>query len=102
VGSTVYLKVSDGPEIEPVTVPNVIGLDRYSAEARLNERGLVLGTVSEVESDYRKGAVIWQSQPQGTPVEPGTRIYLQVSLGPAEKPSPSPSPSPSPTETPEA
>lgn len=93
VGSTVYLKVSDGPEIQPVAVPNVKGLDLASAKARLNERGLEVGTVTEVESDYPKGTVIWQSQDQGTPVEPGSKIYLQVSTGPAEE-TPEPSESP--------
>jgi len=94
VGSTVYLKVSNGPEVQPVAVPNVKGLTLASAEARLRDRGLELGTVTEVESDYPEGTIIWQSQPQGTPVEPGTKIYLQVSTGPVEE-------SPEPTESPE-
>lgn len=85
VGSTVYLKVSDGPEVEPIAVPNVIGLGRSSAESRLTERGLVVGTITEVESDYPKYTIIWQSTPQGTMVDPGTKIYLQVSTGPAEE-----------------
>ncbi|MGE4352637.1 MAG: Stk1 family PASTA domain-containing Ser/Thr kinase [Oscillospiraceae bacterium] len=99
VGSTVYLTVSDGPEVEPVSVPNVIGLSRSAAIARLTDRGLDVGTITEVESDYPKNTIIWQSTPQGTSVDPGTKIYLQVSTGPAEvTPSPSESPA-SPTES---
>ena len=85
VGSTVYLKVSDGPEVEPVAVPNVIGLTVNGARSRLTERGLELGTVTQVESDYPANTVIWQSTAQGTMVDPGTKIYLQVSTGPAEE-----------------
>ncbi|MGI6029431.1 MAG: Stk1 family PASTA domain-containing Ser/Thr kinase [Candidatus Heteroscillospira sp.] len=96
VGSTVYLKVSDGPEIEPVAVPNVIGLTERAAKSRLNERGLELGTVTPVESDYPENTIIWQSTPQGTMVDPGTKIYLQVSTGPAEE-SPEPDSSPNTT-----
>ena len=96
IGSTVYLKVSDGPEIEPVAVPNVMGITESAARARLEERGLRVGSVSPVESDYPEGIIVWQSTPQGTMVDPGSSIYLQVSTGPEEEESPSPSPSTSP------
>ena len=90
VGSTVYLKVSNGPEVQMVSVPNVKGLDLDSATKRLTDRGLELGPITEVESDYPEGTVIWQSQDQGTSVEPGTKIYLQVSTGPVEEETPEP------------
>ena len=93
VGSTVYLTVSDGPEVQPVAVPNVIGLSRSAAISRLKDRGLEVGTITEVESDYPKNTIIWQSTTQGTSADPGTKIYLQVSTGPAEE-SPDPSDSP--------
>ncbi|HIW16789.1 MAG TPA: Stk1 family PASTA domain-containing Ser/Thr kinase [Firmicutes bacterium] len=96
IGSTVYLIVSDGPEVEPVAVPNVMGLSESEARARLTERGLTVGSVSPVESDYPAGIVVWQSTTQGTMVDPGSSIYLQVSTGPAEE-----SPEPDATPTPE-
>lgn len=82
MGSTVYLTVSDGPVDEPVLVPNVIGLGSSAATEKLEERGLEVGTITEVESDYPAYTIIWQSTTQGTEVSVGTKIYLQMSIGP--------------------
>ena len=66
-------------------MPNVIGLEESDAIARPEERGLNVGPITEAESDYPAGRIIWQSTEQGTEVEPGSTIYLQVSTGPAEE-----------------
>ena len=57
-GTRVRLLVSRGPE--QVTVPDVTGLSRESAEARLRDEGLS-PSVDEEESDEPEGDVISQS-----------------------------------------
>ena len=81
-GSAVNLVVSAG--VEPVVVPDVIGLPQADAEAALVDDGLAVGEVSQVESDtVPKGAVISQSPEAGNEVAPGTAVDLVVSLGSA-------------------
>ena len=62
-GTRVRLLVSQGPE--QVTVPDVTGLTRDSAEARLRDENLEVA-VDEQESDEREGDVISQSPSGGT------------------------------------
>jgi eukaryotic-like serine/threonine-protein kinase len=64
-GTRVRLLVSQGPE--QVTVPDVTGLTRESAEARLRDGGLEVAT-DEQESDESEGTVISQSPAGGTSV----------------------------------
>ena len=91
-GSTVYITISGGPEIEPIMMPNLVGLTQESAIARLESFNLTLGTISPVESELPEGTIIWQSVPAYTEVEEHTKVYLQVSIGPKETEEPSPSP----------
>lgn len=84
-GSTVYVTVSGGPEVVYVSMPNLMGLSRSAAVDRIQKANLALGTISEVESDFTKGTVIWQSVSAYSEVEEHTKIYLQVSAGPKEE-----------------
>jgi eukaryotic-like serine/threonine-protein kinase len=77
-GTRVKLFVSSGPE--RVTVPDVTGLSRDSAEAQLRGEGLTV-SVEEVESDEPEGEVISQSPAAGTSVESGAAVTITVSLG---------------------
>jgi beta-lactam-binding protein with PASTA domain len=77
-GTRVRLLVSQGPE--QVTVPDVTGLTRESAEARLRDEGLEV-SVEEQESDVAEGDVISQNPAAGTRVSRGDRITIVVSTG---------------------
>jgi beta-lactam-binding protein with PASTA domain/predicted Ser/Thr protein kinase len=77
-GTRVRLLVSQGPE--QVTVPDVTGLSRDSAEARLRDEGLEVA-VEEQESDEPEGDVISQSPGAGAKVTRGDRVTITVSTG---------------------
>jgi beta-lactam-binding protein with PASTA domain len=77
-GTRVRLLVSQGPE--QVTVPDVTGLTRESAEARLGDEGLEVAT-EEQESDEPEGNVISQSPGGGTRVSRGATVTIVVSTG---------------------
>ena len=77
-GTRVRLLVSKGPE--QVTVPDVTGLSRQSAEARLDDEGLSTA-VQEQESDQPEGDVIAQSPSGGTRVTRGETVTITVSTG---------------------
>jgi eukaryotic-like serine/threonine-protein kinase len=75
VGSRVLLFVSTGPQ--QVSVPDVIGLARESAEATLNRAGLGF-TIREEESDEDPGTVIAQDPVGETVVDKGSRVQLTI------------------------
>ena len=79
VGSRVLLFVSTGPR--QVEVPDVIDLERESAEATLNRAGLGF-TIREQESDADPGTVIAQDPAGGTVVDKGSRVALTVAKEP--------------------
>ncbi len=77
-GTRVRLLVSRGPE--QVTVPDVTGLTRESAEGRLRDEGLDV-SVDEQESDEPEGDVISQSPSGGSKVTRGETVTITVSTG---------------------
>jgi eukaryotic-like serine/threonine-protein kinase len=77
-GTRVRLFVSSGPE--QVTVPDVTGLSRDAAEARLRDEGFGV-SVSEQESDEPEGDVISQNPAGGTEVSKGETVTITVSTG---------------------
>ncbi|HEV2723156.1 MAG TPA: Stk1 family PASTA domain-containing Ser/Thr kinase [Thermoleophilaceae bacterium] len=81
-GSRVRLFVSSGPQ--KISVPNVVGLSRESAESRLDREGLTV-EVQTQQSDKPEGEVIAQSPGQGTELDAGDRVTITVSE-PAEEP----------------
>jgi serine/threonine-protein kinase len=92
-GSAVRLNVSSGstavappPPPAPskpatVTVPDVTGRQQDVAQKQLNAAGLKSGVVY-VASDEPQGTVVSQAPEGGTAEKRGTRIQLNVSLGP--------------------
>ena len=78
VGTRVRLFVSSGPE--QVTVPDVTGLSRESAESRLRDDGFSV-SVAEQESDEPEGDVISQNPAGGTEVSKGETVTITVSTG---------------------
>ncbi|TNM69025.1 Stk1 family PASTA domain-containing Ser/Thr kinase [Streptomyces sp. NP160] len=81
--SAVALVLSSGPAA--VQVPDVVGQTQEQAAARLDQQGLVLGTVSPQDApQLRAGTVISTNPPAGTSLEPGATVELVVASGKVE------------------
>ena len=78
-GTQVRLFVSSGPE--KVTVPDVVGLTRSSAQDRLEGESLDIA-VREENSERPKDEVIAQDPVAGTRLEKNERVTITVSKGP--------------------
>ena len=81
-GSTVYITVSAGPEIQYVSMPNLVGSTEDSAISRIESSNLSYGGSDRVVSDYEAGTVIDQSISSSESVAENTKVYLTVSSGP--------------------
>ncbi|NLK74373.1 MAG: Stk1 family PASTA domain-containing Ser/Thr kinase [Clostridiales bacterium] len=82
-GDTVKIVISNGPKIEQVEVPNLIGISIHTAKGLLENRGLELGEVEYAPSNnYVKDQITYQSYSSGQKVEAGTKVNVIVSLGP--------------------
>lgn len=80
VGSTVTVSLSSGPASGQV--PDMAGLTRQEAEAKLTESGFVIGQVVEEDNpDVGKGIVIRTSPQAGATQPKGTKIDLYISSG---------------------
>jgi len=79
-GTSVDINVSTGP---CATVPGVLGAPYLEAVDAITAAGLVLGTVSyQCDNVVATGAVISQTPPPMSSVEPGSAVDLVVSTGP--------------------
>lgn len=83
-GSVVYLTVSAGPEIEYVSVPNLVGLSEVAAIEKIESSELSYGGSEYLHSDLPSGTVIGQSEENYNLVPAHSKIILRVSLGPEE------------------
>lgn len=70
---------------QTVRVPQYVGLTLERAVGRMPNDRLVPGNISEINSDNPPGIVVTQFPDAGTPVDPGTEISLEVSIGPTEE-----------------
>jgi beta-lactam-binding protein with PASTA domain len=77
-GRTVRLTLNQA-RLNPL--PDLRGLRREEAEARLRELGLVLEGVAQVESPEPLGRVLATDPPPGTPLAPGGGVRLLLSRG---------------------
>ena len=81
-GSTIIIYVATNEEIEPVEVPNLVGLTIAQAKAKLSEVGLYLDSS---RTEYRASAEpmgkIIGHELIGETVKPGTSIAVYVSTG---------------------
>ena len=84
MGSTIYLLVSTGPEVQYITMPNLVGLSESTAITQLEACGLSYGGSFYTHSDLPAGTVIGQSADSQTVVEEHSKITLRVSTGPEE------------------
>ena len=98
-GSIVTIVVSKGKQT--VTMINVVGDTKESAENRLNALGLMVFFTEKHSDTVAAGKVMEQSQAVGIELMPNTAITLTISIGPEQSnpdPEPSQSSEPSPTE----
>jgi serine/threonine-protein kinase len=74
---TIY--VSKGGE--ELTMPNLKGLSRLSAESKLKKMGLVIGSVYEQVSDQEAWTVLDQEPAEGKKIQKGQSVDLTLSKG---------------------
>ena len=80
---TVTLYVSEGPEIQEVEMPDLVGKTVEEAEKMLTDLKLNLGNVEYKESDKPKGEILEQGLAKGEKVVTGTDIHIVASKGPS-------------------
>lgn len=78
--TTVYLVISDGPQVKWTRVPLLIGKSLEEAEKLITDSNLILGTPLNYgyDSKYIDGAVLNQSVKAGEEVREGYIIYITV------------------------
>ena len=79
-GSTVTITVSTGPG--EASVPSVAGMSRDEAESALERAGFEVRVQREYSGDVERGLAIGTQPEQGSVIERGTEVTLQVSRGP--------------------
>ncbi len=83
-GTTVYITVSVGQELNTVSMPNLIGLPEEAAISQIESAGLSYGGAERVNDDVMRGTVISQSAEAFSDIEEHSRITLSVSTGPED------------------
>ncbi len=84
-GATITIRISKGADTQKKQVPDLMGKDEMTATALLTEAGLEVGTVSEVNNDsVAEGLVCYQSYSAGSYAAEGTKVDINVSLGPIQ------------------
>ena len=85
-GQAIKIYVSSGPDIVTAEMLNVLGKDKAHAVELLNAKGFDKVRTITVESDEPAGRVISQSEAAGEEIDVNTEIFLEISEGPAAKP----------------
>lgn len=80
-GSTVEIKVSEGPEPQPVTLPDFTGLPLEQVVQKLRELGLEQGEITQKKGEYPLGRVLEQAPRPGETVATGSQVNLMASDG---------------------
>ena len=81
-GSDIVVVISSGINVEQISMPDLSQKTEEEARVVIEEEGLVVGTVSEENSDtVEKGKVISQAPAAGGMVDKGTTVDLKISLG---------------------
>jgi eukaryotic-like serine/threonine-protein kinase len=79
-GSAVSVVVSTGPDA--VAVPELVGKTQAQAKAALEDAGLQLGKVTEVEStEQDKGRVVSSNPSPGDPVAKDSKVDVEIASG---------------------
>ena len=79
-GTTVKVYIATNVK-EEVEVPKLIGCGKEEAEQLLIGSGLILGKVTEVNSDLEAGQIVTQSAQEGDKVPAGSAIDIEISNG---------------------
>lgn len=82
-GSEIKIIISTGPETVMTKVPQLKGLSKDAAIAKIESSNLSIGSISPAESDLVAGTVIDQNIAAGTEIEEHTKISITVSSGPS-------------------
>lgn len=82
-GSEIKIIISTGPETVMTKVPQLKGLSKESAIAKIESSNLSIVSISTAESDLVAGTVIDQNIAAGTEIEEHTKISITVSSGPS-------------------
>lgn len=82
-GSEIKIIISTGPETVMTKVPQLKGLLKDAAIAKIESSNLSIGSISTAESDLDAGTVIDQNIAAGTEIEEHTKISITVSSGPS-------------------
>ncbi len=85
-GSSVAIVISSGSGNTNVSVPDVGGMTRASAEKALSDAGLKVLVAENPSATVAKDVVISQLPVAGDSVAPGTSVGIQVSSGPPADP----------------
>ena len=80
-GSEILLTIGEGQQVTRVS--DLTGLPYTEAENKLEEAGYLLDGVKEATSEtVPAGVIMKQDPPPGTALDPGSYVYLTVSVGP--------------------
>jgi len=84
-GAAITIYISQGPDVSQVEMPNLVGMDEAAVIITLQELGLEIGEVTQVDTDDSTldGLISEQSVEAGTKVEVGTKIDYSVAIGPS-------------------
>ena len=82
-GSEIKIIISTGPETVMTKVPQLKGLSKDAAIAKIESSNLSIESISTAESDLDAGTVIDQNIAAGTQIEEHTKISITVSSGPS-------------------
>lgn len=82
-GSEIKIIISTGPETVMTKVPQLKGLSKDAAIAKIESSNLSIESISTAESDLDAGTVIDQNIAAGTEIEEHTKISITVSSGPS-------------------
>jgi eukaryotic-like serine/threonine-protein kinase len=83
-GTEVKIIISSGPETVMTNVPQLVGLSKDAAIAKIGSSNLSVGSIETAESELEAGTVIAQNIASGTQVEENTKISITISSGPSE------------------
>lgn len=79
---TVSLVISEGPELETITMPDVINKSAVEAQSILEDQLLVVSILTEISYEYPPDFVIRTDPEPGEPVKQGSQVTIIISQGP--------------------
>lgn len=81
--ATVHMVISKGPKSKTLTMPSLLDRTEAQAKSDITMMNLAVGSVDKVYSDtVEAGKVAGQYPTATTQVEEGTKVNLQISMGP--------------------